>query len=279
MPVSTRDHRRAASSRTGSATSRSLTSATTRRCSRAQFNDGKMDGFVQANSDNGRDGAIAMGHYDDRDLPYYWNIADNYVLFDRFFTSAKAGSVRNHMYCGDRRPGVNGQDRADPARRAGATCRRSSTGSRRPASAGSSTSRTTTRTSPSDRATGSSVDRAAQVIWVPLLAYARYRRRPGAQRAHRRPGRVLQGRCSTAPCPRSSYLVPSGDSEHPPGQHPAGQRLVRALVNELMREPLWDPPPSCGPTTTGAAGTTTSRRRQVDKWGYGFRVPALLVSP
>jgi hypothetical protein len=33
---------------------------------------------------------IAMG-YDDRDLPY-WNIADRYVLFDAFFSSAAGAS-------------------------------------------------------------------------------------------------------------------------------------------------------------------------------------------
>ena len=39
-----------------------------------------------------------MGYYDGRDIPYYWNVADEYVLFDRFFTSAGGGIVWNHMY-------------------------------------------------------------------------------------------------------------------------------------------------------------------------------------
>ena len=39
-----------------------------------------------------------MGYYDDRDVPYYYNVADNYVLFDRFFSSARAGSRTNHVY-------------------------------------------------------------------------------------------------------------------------------------------------------------------------------------
>jgi phospholipase C len=79
-----------------------------------EFNKGKMDGFIQANSDNGRDGSIAMGHYDDRDLPYYWNLADNYVLFDRFFSSAKAGSVANHMFAVTGSPGVTGKTERIP---------------------------------------------------------------------------------------------------------------------------------------------------------------------
>ena len=32
-----------------------------------------------------------MGHYDGRDIPYYWNVASQYVLFDRFFSSTAVG--------------------------------------------------------------------------------------------------------------------------------------------------------------------------------------------
>src|SRR5215216_846717 len=63
-----------------------------------EFNNGKMDGFISAFRAQGKDGDLSMGYYDDRDLPFYWNIADDYVLFDRFFSSAAGGSVRNHMF-------------------------------------------------------------------------------------------------------------------------------------------------------------------------------------
>ncbi len=63
-----------------------------------QYNDGKMDGFVAELNDRNQDGTLAMGYYDDRELPHDWNVADEYVLFDRFFTSAHGGSVENHMF-------------------------------------------------------------------------------------------------------------------------------------------------------------------------------------
>ena len=63
-----------------------------------QYNNGRMDGFVAALNELGQDGRIAMGYYDDRDIPYYWNLADRYVLFDRFFSSATGGSVWNRMF-------------------------------------------------------------------------------------------------------------------------------------------------------------------------------------
>ena len=37
-----------------------------------------------------------MGYYDGRDLPFYWNLAEEYVLFDRFFAASAGGSAANH---------------------------------------------------------------------------------------------------------------------------------------------------------------------------------------
>src|SRR5581483_2833742 len=62
------------------------------------FDNGAMNGFVKAQSTQGVPIDLAMGHYDDRDIPYYWNVADQYVLFDKFFTSTGGGSVWNHMF-------------------------------------------------------------------------------------------------------------------------------------------------------------------------------------
>ena len=57
--------------------------------------DGEMDGFVRAVS-AGRQtaGARRMGHYDGRDLPFYWNVADEYVLFDRCSPPRRAAACR-----------------------------------------------------------------------------------------------------------------------------------------------------------------------------------------
>ena len=122
---------------------------------------GHMDGFVNAFADRGAVAATAMGYYDDRDLPYYWNVADEYVLFDRFFTSAAGGSVRNHLYWVAGVPGAQGRSRAHSARRLGQAARRSSTASRPRASAGSSTSRTTTLGTPTGHPTSATAERSS----------------------------------------------------------------------------------------------------------------------
>ena len=63
-----------------------------------QYNKGLMNGFVYALNQRNQNGALSMGYYDDRDLPYYWNLVDEYVLFDHFFSSDHGGSFANHMF-------------------------------------------------------------------------------------------------------------------------------------------------------------------------------------
>jgi phospholipase C len=60
---------------------------------RQDYDNGKMDGFVQA------EGTIqTMGYYDNSDIPYYWDYAHNYVLDDNFFSSEMGPSLPNHLY-------------------------------------------------------------------------------------------------------------------------------------------------------------------------------------
>jgi len=243
-----------------------------------EYNGGKMDGFVAANSDNGRDGAIAMGHYDDRDLPYYWNLADNYVLFDRFFSSAKAGSVANHMFAVTATPGVTGRSERIPPEGWGDL----PTIFDRLQDAGVSWKFYIENYDPSinykTRDRVELVDRAAQVIWAPVLAYQRFVEDPELNK-HIVDLDQYYKDVQHGTLPAVSYIVPSGDSEHPPGRIQAGQRLVRALVNELMRSTSWDSSAFLWSYDDWGGWYDHVKPPSVDSWGYGFRVPALLVSP
>src|ERR671936_323252 len=57
-----------------------------------------MDGFVRAVARQVGNGNQTMGYYDGSTIPFYWNLADRYVLFDRFFSSSHGGSLENHLY-------------------------------------------------------------------------------------------------------------------------------------------------------------------------------------
>ncbi|MCH8850900.1 MAG: phospholipase, partial [Chloroflexi bacterium] len=60
---------------------------------RSAFNDGSVDGFVRAAEQFGaEDGALTMGYYDFEEIPLYWNLADEYVLADNWFSSVMGPS-------------------------------------------------------------------------------------------------------------------------------------------------------------------------------------------
>ena len=79
-----------------------------------QWNNGAMNRFVAAFHTQGRDGTVAMGHYDAEILPFYWSVAQNYVLFDKFFSSSRLGEStnRNYWVAGGPAPGPAGDQSA-----------------------------------------------------------------------------------------------------------------------------------------------------------------------
>ncbi|MGZ4494240.1 MAG: alkaline phosphatase family protein [Nocardioides sp.] len=243
-----------------------------------EYRGGAMDGFVEANSDNGRDGSLAMGHYDARDLPYYWNLADNYVLYDRFFSSARGGSVANHMYAVTGVPGVTGKSESIPPNGWGNI----PTIFDRLQASGVSWKFYIENYDPHityrSRDRVEKVDRAAQVVWAPVLAYARFLDNPELNK-HIVDMSQFYTDAQQGKLPAVSYIEPSGNSEHPPGRIQAGEELVRSLLNELMRSSAWDSSAFIWTYDDWGGWYDHVKPPKVDAHGYGFRVPALLVSP
>ncbi|MGH3444648.1 MAG: alkaline phosphatase family protein [Nocardioidaceae bacterium] len=243
-----------------------------------EFDNGKMDGFVQANSDFGRNGSLAMGYYDARDLPYYWNVADNYVLFDHWFSSVRAGSVANHVFAVSARPGVSPRSpNVVPKRGYGDL----PTIFDRLEAAGVSWKFYVQNYDPGINyrtIEQTPEDRAAQVFWVPLLGMNRFIDNPRLAR-HIVDLSQFYRDAQRGTLPAVSYVVPSGDSEHPPGRLQAGERLVRSMVDELARSPEWSSSAFLWTYDDWGGWWDHVPPPRVDRWGYGMRVPTLLVSP
>ncbi len=68
----------------------------TRKVTDKAIDAGKMDGFVSAQP-NASIGSLAMGHFNGSDLPYYWNLADRFTLFDHFYAASQAGPLPNRL--------------------------------------------------------------------------------------------------------------------------------------------------------------------------------------
>jgi phospholipase C len=238
---------------------------------RIQFNDGKMDGFVYALELRNQDGRLSMGHYDGRDLPFHWNVADEYVLFDRFFSSAAGSSFINHMYWV---AATGARERPAPGELNGIVTifdRLEAAGIDWKFYVQNYEPGLTYRT-----LTDYPSDRAAQVVWVPLLNIDRFLDDPKLAK-HIVDLDEYYTDLEQGTLPAVAYIAPSGPSEHPPGSLIAGQRFIRSLVQALMRSSSWDTSAFIWSYDDWGGWYDHVPPPAVDQDGYGFRVPALLV--
>jgi phospholipase C len=240
-----------------------------------QWNHGRLNGFVHALNLRNQDGRLAMGYWDGRDIPYYWNLADQYALYDHFFSSARAGSFLNHVFWVTGGP-AGGLDRFPPN-----GIRNVTTIFDRLQAAGVSwkfyvqnyeprLNFRTIRRFPGNR--------GSQVVWVPLLAMPRYLDNPKLRRRIVPLDQYFDD-LHNGTLPAVSYIVPSGPSEHPPSRPESGQAFVRSLINALVASPDWASSAFLLAYDDWGGWYDHVNPPQVDRYGYGFRVPAILVSP
>lgn len=244
---------------------------------RGQYRNGRMTGFIDGVREaTGRISPSVMGYYDDSDIPFYWNVADDFVLFDNFFTSSHGGSVRNAMYWLTGTPGNYSGESIPPD--------------------GFGELQTIF-----DRLQARNIswkvyiqnydpginfrsarrnERSSQINWMPLLGYNRYLDDPELRR-HLVDLNEYFDDLRLGTLPSVSYIVaPSGgSSEQAPGTAVAGQRFVKKLMNALIRSSSWKSSAFMWTYDGWGGWYDHVRPPQVDSYGYGFRTPALLVSP
>ena len=237
-----------------------------------QYNDGKMNGFVYALNQRNQNGAMAMGYYDDRDLPYYWNLADEYVLFDNFFSSDHGGSFANHMYWASAHPGGDEFAKNGYADIETIFDRLEERGVSWKFYVQNYDPQITYRT-----LSQISGNRASQVIWVPLLNIDRFLDDPKLS-SHIVDLNQYFVDLENGTLPEVAYIAPSGASEHPPGSIRSGQKFVKSLIQALMRSDAWDSSAFLLLYDDWGGWYDHVAPPQVDKNGYGMRVPALLIS-
>jgi phospholipase C len=240
-----------------------------------QYNDGKMNGFISALNRRNQNGRLTMGYYDGQDIPYYWNLADHYVLFDQFFSSAKDGSFPNHMYwvAATSPTTVRGQKLSDKLAKVPTIFDRLQ-------EAGVSWKFYVQNYDPNItyRNLGTSGNRSSQVIWVPLLNFDRFIDDPRLS-SHIVDLNQYFVDLEQGTLPSVAYIIPSGASEHPPSSLVSGQKFVKTLIQELMRSSQWNSSAFLLTYDDWGGWYDHVIPPQVDDYGYGLRVPALLISP
>ncbi|HEX8990494.1 MAG TPA: alkaline phosphatase family protein [Anaerolineales bacterium] len=240
-----------------------------------EYDGGLMDGFVRTIRTHNLDGALAMAYYDSREIGYYWGLAGQYVLFDRYFSSAQAGSVPNRMFWISGQPGVTTNN--IPSQGFGSM----PTIFDELQAKGISWKYYVANYDPTInyRSLAKLSYLPPQVQWVPLLSFDRFIDDPTLS-SHIVDLSQYYKDLQNGTLPAVSFVtLQGGISEHPATDIRQGVRVVKSMIQALMESNAWSS--SAFLLTYDEAGGWYDHvvPPQVDGYGYGFRVPALLVSP
>jgi len=194
-----------------------------------------------------------MVYFDRSDLPHYWAMADQYVLCDRYFTSAMTESAPNHLYLVAGECGGLKDDRVPP-----------------------------TLSFPPIFAQLDGLGVSWKVYgftqWYESFSYVQGN---PAARARFASANAFAADLTAGALADVTWIVgaPGGD-EHPSANVQLGANSVaNDVVNALGRSPYW-PSLAIFVTWDDYGGFYDHvAPPQLDSFGYGFRVPCLVVSP
>jgi phospholipase C len=79
--------------------------------------------------------------------------------------------------------------------------------------------------------------------------------------------------------PQVAYIFPGGDSERPPANVAEGQSRVKGIIDAIMRSSAWSSSAIVLTWSDWGGYYDHFVPPQVDRDGYGFRVPAIVMSP
>jgi phospholipase C len=284
----------------------------------ADINGGRMDGFI-AQAEGGRKGCLAtvdptctnslmtdvMGYKDARDIPNYWQYAQNFVLQDQMFQPNASWSFPEHLYlvsewaakCSTVADPMSCTTDIDtPGNNIGAGLGKIN-GDNQAARNFAWTSLTyllyrdhvswkyyvaegTTPDCEDDQATCPTSQQKVGTpdIWNPLPGFTDVRK--DGQVGNVQTIDHFYADAKAGRLPAVSWVTPNGSvSEHPPGLVSAGQAYVTTLINAVMSSPDWSSTAIFLSWDDWGGFYDHVVPPVVDTAGYGLRVPGLVVSP
>ena len=217
-------------------------------CSRIAYDKGKMDGFVYAeNSD------IPLGYFDSTDIPYYWDYASQFVLLDNYFTSVMGDSLPNHLYLLAGQSGAIYND------------------------------------SPFESHVTVNIPTIADDLDAKHISWKYYHGyfeptqyiesfKAQSKLANVVPEKQFLSDIANNALPSVVWINPA-QSEHPPQDVKEGEKNTVSLVNEIMQSDYWNSTAIFITWDDWGGWYDHVPPPQVDKFGYGFRAPLLIISP
>jgi phospholipase C len=222
-------------------------------CALASYDNGKMDGFVYSAGSN-----LTMGYFDHHQIPYYWDYASQYVLMDNYYSSFLGPSLPNHIYL------MEGQAEGVTTNLRQLTLNASNIVDELQAS----------------RVSWSYYAQPYFSGWNPVSAFASVINHPAWQKnildTYLFTLDVKAGRLANV-----TWIMPRDElmSEHPPQNVTSGQKWTVSIVNSIMESKFWNSTAIFVTWDDYGGWYDHVPPPQVDRYGYGFRVPCLIISP
>jgi phospholipase C len=212
------------------------------------YDAGKMDGFVYSEGNS-----ETMGYYEMEDIPHYWNAAKNYVLCERYFTSVMSESAPNHLYLV---AGTSGGIKDD------------------------NVPKTLPFTPIFQQLDQNRISWKVYGFTKWYESFEYIQKTPSAKTNFASAGTFSKDLGSGNLAQVSWIIGAPGGDEHPPANIQTGEDSVAAdIVNAIGQTAYWN---SCAIFVTWddyGGFFDHVPPPQIDPFGYGFRVPCLVISP
>jgi phospholipase C len=259
-------------------------------CALAAYDSGKLDGFAQTESAQ----RYAYTQFRAGQIPNYWAMAKRYVLMDNFFSSENGPSFPNHLYS---IAAQSGGAHDNPRRKGSA--RSSNTfgcdappqqlveitlpdGSTRmvPPCFDFATEGDLLSKAGVPWASYAATENQRGYIWSAYAAIRRYRDSLRRWKAHMRPVDGLLTDIRENRLPPVTWVTPRFElSDHPPYSMCYGENWTTRVVNAIMQSPMWKDTAIFLTWDDYGGFYDHVAPPQVDGFGFGIRVPMIVISP
>ena len=269
------------------------------------YDNGKMDGFIEADNST-----LCMGYYDRRDIPYYWDYANHYVLDDNFFASIMGPSFPTHLYIASGRSGtaddgltgdyvMNGSIINNPPGYGWMDLFNSPTIVwQEPALNWATLAQELSNANRTWSWYDGDTNPRAATYWNVLPLFEYFQNNPDQLAVHVKSTSSFASDIAHNQLPAVSWIMPgswkpptlpavfkdnatleNSVSEHPPARSDVGMDYVSYLVNQVMQSPSWQSTAIVITWDDWGGFYDHVAPPTIDAYGNGFRVPTLIISP
>jgi phospholipase C len=208
-----------------------------------------------------------LSYYDWHELPNYWEYARRYVLCDAFFSSLAGPSEPNHLYTvAAKSGGLVNNPPPNVARQEGVY-----------------TFPTMAELLQQSHVSWKYYDERRNphkhTLWNPMPGFRQFQKSPELM-SHLVSLSQLYDDAKSGNLPQVCWIVPTPeDSEHPPADSARGMRHVTDIVNAIMQSSAWKDTAIIITWDDYGGFYDHVPPPNVDEYGYGPRVPGLVISP